>query len=283
MDCWRAGILESSISTIHNSNHPAIQYSINPLPQVLMPRLENKVALVTGSSRGIGKAIALKMAAEGACVVLTARTVEAAEAVATQIRAQGGEALALAVDVAVPAQVEAMFKATLEKFGALHVLVNNAGITRDNLVMRMSDDEWNAVLATNLTGVFNCIRTASKIMMKQRAGKIINLTSVVAEMGNKGQANYCAAKAGVIGLTKSVARELASRNIQINAIAPGFIETDMTAVLSKAAKESLLQSIPLGRMGTAEDVANMALFLASSEADYVTGQIMNVDGGLVMA
>ncbi len=260
-----------------------LHHSTNPTLQQVMSRLENKVALVTGSSRGIGKAIALKMATEGARVVLTARTVEAAEAVAAQIRQQGGEALALAVDVAVPAQVEAMFKATIEKFGALHILVNNAGITRDNLVMRMSDDEWNAVLATNLTGVFNCIRAASKIMMKQRAGKIINLTSVVAEMGNKGQANYCAAKAGVIGLTKSVARELASRNIQINAIAPGFIETDMTAVLSDAAKESLLQSIPLGRMGAAEDVANMAVFLASAEADYVTGQILNVDGGLVMA
>lgn len=247
-----------------------------------MARLANKVALVTGSSRGIGKAIALKMAAEGARVVLTARTVEAAEAIAAQIREQGGEALALAVDVAVPAQVEAMFKATLEKFGALHVLVNNAGITRDNLVMRMSDEEWSAVLTTNLTGVFNCIRVASKIMMKQRAGKIINLTSVVAEMGNKGQANYCAAKAGVIGLTKSVARELASRNIQINAIAPGFIETDMTAVLSETAKEALMQSIPLGRMGTADDVANTAVFLASAEADYVTGQTLNVDGGLVM-
>lgn len=248
-----------------------------------MPRLENKVALVTGGSRGIGKAIALKMAAEGARVVLTARTLEAGETVANELRAQGGEALALAADVAVPAQVEAMLKATTEKFGALHILVNNAGITRDNLVMRMSDEEWNAVLATNLTGVFNCIRAASKIMMKQRAGKIINLTSVVAEMGNKGQANYCAAKAGVIGLTKSVARELSSRNIQVNAIAPGFIDTDMTAILSDAAKEALLQSIPLGRMGTADDVANMAVFLASSEADYVTGQIMNVDGGLVMA
>lgn len=247
-----------------------------------MSRLANKVALITGSSRGIGKAIALKMAAEGARVVLTARTVEAAETVAAQIREQGGEALVLAVDVAVPAQVEAMLKATTEKFGALHVLVNNAGITRDNLVMRMSDEEWSAVLATNLTGTFNCIRAASKIMMKQRQGKIINLTSVVAEMGNKGQANYCAAKAGVIGLTKTVARELASRNIQVNAIAPGFVETDMTAGLSEAAKEAMLQSVPLGRSGTADDVANMALFLASSEADYVTGQTMNVDGGLVM-
>ena len=248
-----------------------------------MPRLTNKVALITGGSRGIGKAIALKMAAEGARVVLTARTLEAGETVANELRAQGSEALALAADVAIPAQVEAMLKATTEKFGALHILVNNAGITRDNLVMRMSDEEWNAVLATNLTGVFNCIRAASKIMMKQRAGKIINLTSVVAEMGNKGQANYCAAKAGVIGLTKSVARELSSRNIQVNAIAPGFIDTDMTAILSEAAKEALLQSRPLGRMGTADDVATMAVFLASSEADYVTGQIMNVDGGLVMA
>jgi 3-oxoacyl-[acyl-carrier protein] reductase len=248
-----------------------------------MPRLANKVAIITGGSRGIGKAIALKMSSEGASVVLTARTAEAVEAVAEQIRRQGGAALAFAVDVAVPAQVEAMVKATVEKLGGIHVLVNNAGLTRDNLVMRMSDEEWGAVLATNLTGTFNCIRAASKVMMKQRAGKIINITSVVAEMGNKGQANYCAAKAGVIGLTKSVARELASRNIQVNAIAPGFVETDMTTGLPEAAKEAMLQGIPLGRPGTPEEVAHMAVFLASAEADYVTGQIMNVDGGLVMS
>jgi len=247
-----------------------------------MSRLANKVAIITGGSRGIGKAIALKMAAEGARVVLTARTADAVEAVAEQIRQQGNEALALAVDVAAPAQVDALIKTTVEKFGGIHVLVNNAGLTRDNLVMRMSDDEWSAVLATNLTGTFHCIRAASKVMMKQRAGKIINLTSVVAEMGNKGQANYCAAKAGVIGLTKSVARELASRNIQVNAIAPGFVETDMTAGLPEAAKEAMLQSIPLGRPGTPEEVANMAVFLASSDSDYITGQTMNVDGGLVM-
>jgi len=248
-----------------------------------MSRLANKVAIITGGSRGIGKAIALKMAAEGASVVLTARSADAVEAVAEQIRQQGGAAMALAVDVAVPAQVDTMVKATVEKFGGIHVLVNNAGVTRDNLVMRMSDEDWNTVLATNLTGTFNCIRAASKVMMKQRAGKIINITSVVAEMGNKGQANYCAAKAGVIGLTKAVARELASRNIQVNAIAPGFVETDMTATLPEAAKEAMLQAVPLGRVGTPEDVAGMAVFLASSEADYITGQTLNVDGGMVMA
>lgn len=277
MDLWIDGALESII--------PSLQKTINPIihqSKRTMSRLANKVAIITGSSRGIGKAIALKMAAEGARVVLTARSAEAVEAVAAEIRQLGSEALALAVDVAVPAQVDAMVKTTVEKFGGIHVLVNNAGLTRDNLVMRMSDDEWSTVLATNLTGTFHCIRAASKVMMKQRAGKIINITSVVAEMGNKGQANYCAAKAGVIGLTKSVARELASRNIQVNAIAPGFVETDMTAGLPEAAKAAMLQSIPLGRPGTSEEVANMAVFLASSDSDYVTGQTMNVDGGLVM-
>jgi len=165
----------------------------------------------------------------------------------------------------------------------LHILVNNAGITRDNLVMRMSDEDWNAVITTNLTGTFNCIRAASKIMMKQRTGKIINITSIVALMGNKGQANYSAAKAGIIGLTKSVARELASRNVQVNAVAPGFVITDMTADLPEAAKTSMLQTIPLERAGTSEDVAGVVAFLASADADYITGQVLNVDGGMVMA
>ncbi len=248
-----------------------------------MKRLENKIAVITGASRGIGKAIALHMAAEGARLVLTARNLAGVETVAEEIRQQGGEALAFAADVTVAAETEAMIKKTVEKFGALHILVNNAGMTRDNLIMRMSDDEWQSVLATNLTGTYHCIRAASKIMLKQREGKIINMTSVVAEMGNKGQANYCAAKAGVIGLTKSVARELASRNVQCNAIAPGFIDTDMTAGLTENAKEVLLQSIPLGRIGKPDDVAHLAVFLASYEADYITGQVFNVDGGLVMA
>ena len=248
-----------------------------------MPKLQDKVAIVTGGSRGIGKAIALRLAAEGAKVVVTATTPEGADKTAAEIRQNGGQAVGFAANVADVKQVEALMKATVEQFGGLHILVNNAGITRDNLVMRMSDEDWNAVIATNLTGTFNCMRAASKIMMKQRSGKIINLTSVVALMGNKGQANYCAAKAGVIGLTKSVARELASRNVQINAIAPGFITTDMTAVLPEAAKTAMVQSIPLERMGTPEEVAGVVAFLASADADYLTGQVLNVDGGMVMA
>ena len=248
-----------------------------------MGKLQDKVAIVTGGSRGIGKAIALRLAAEGAKVVVTATTPEGADKTAAEIRQNGGQAVGFAANVAEVKQVEALMKATVEQFGGLHILVNNAGITRDNLVMRMSDEDWNAVIATNLTGTFNCMRAASKIMMKQRSGKIINLTSVVALMGNKGQANYCAAKAGVIGLTKSVARELASRNVQINAIAPGFITTDMTAVLPEAAKTAMVQSIPLERMGTPEEVAGVVAFLASADADYLTGQVLNVDGGMVMA
>ncbi len=248
-----------------------------------MPKLQDKVAIVTGGSRGIGKAIALRLATEGAKVVVTATTLEGADKTAAEIRQNGGQAVGFAANVADVKQVEALMKATVEQFGGLHILVNNAGITRDNLVMRMSDEDWNAVIATNLTGTFNCMRAASKIMMKQRSGKIINLTSVVALMGNKGQANYCAAKAGVIGLTKSVARELASRNVQINAIAPGFITTDMTAVLPEAAKTAMVQSIPLERMGTPEEVAGVVAFLASADADYLTGQVLNVDGGMVMA
>ncbi len=248
-----------------------------------MAKLQDKVAIVTGSSRGIGKAITLRLAAEGAKVVVTATTKEGAEKAADEVRQSGGQAIGFEANIADPKQVEALMKGTVEQFGGLHILVNNAGITRDNLVMRMSDEDWNAVITTNLTGTFNCIRAASKIMMKQRTGKIINITSIVALMGNKGQANYSAAKAGIIGLTKSVARELASRNVQVNAVAPGFVITDMTADLPEAAKTSMLQTIPLERAGTSEDVAGVVAFLASADADYITGQVLNVDGGMVMA
>lgn len=248
-----------------------------------MLRLQDKVALVTGGSRGIGKAIVMRFAHEGANVVLTGRNLEAAEKVAEEIRQEGGHATALAVNATVVTEVDGAIKTIVDKFGRLDILVNNAGITRDNILLRMRDDEWNDVIATNLTGYFNHIRAASKVMVKQRSGKIINLTSIVAQMGNRGQANYSAAKAGVIGLTKSVARELASRNIQVNAVAPGFIDTDLTSGLAEAVKDSLLQSVPLGRIGTPDEVAGLILFLASADADYITGQVLNIDGGLVMA
>jgi 3-oxoacyl-[acyl-carrier protein] reductase len=248
-----------------------------------MTKLQDKIALVTGGSRGIGKAIALRLATEGAKVVVSATTKAGADKTAGEIRQNGGQAAGFEANITDAKQVEALIKSTVDQFGALHILVNNAGTTRDNLVMRLSDEDWNAVIATNLTGTFNCIRAASKIMMKQRSGKIINITSVVALMGNKGQANYCAAKAGIIGLTKSVARELASRNVQINAVAPGFITTDLTAVLPETAKTAMLQSIPLERMGAPEDVASVVAFLASSDSDYITGQVLNVDGGMVMS
>ncbi|MDZ7266175.1 MAG: 3-oxoacyl-[acyl-carrier-protein] reductase [candidate division KSB1 bacterium] len=248
-----------------------------------MALLQDKIAIVTGGSRGIGRAIAVRFAAAGAKVVLTGRSLESAGKVAEEIRAQGGEAVAQAVNAAVAEEVEGLIKSTVDRFGRLDILVNNAGITRDNLLVRMRGEEWQEVLDTNLTGVFNHLRAASRVMIRQRSGKIINITSIVALMGNKGQANYCAAKAGVIGLTKSAARELASRNIQVNAVAPGFIDTDMTAVLGESVRETLLQSIPLGRLGTPGEVAGLVLFLASPEADYITGQVINIDGGMVMA
>jgi len=245
--------------------------------------LGGKVAIVTGASRGIGRAAAIALAKAGAKVVVNfAGNQSAANETLEMIKAAGGEAVTFQADVANAAAVEALVKTTLETFGRIDILVNNAGITRDNLLLRMKEEEWDAVINTNLKGIFNCTKAISRVMMKQKGGKIINMTSVVGIMGNAGQANYAAAKAGVIGFTKSIAKELASRAITVNAIAPGFIATDMTAGLSDQVKNDLAGSIPLNRLGTSEDVAAAVLFLASDAANYITGQTLNVDGGMVM-
>jgi 3-oxoacyl-[acyl-carrier protein] reductase len=245
--------------------------------------LEGKVALVTGGSRGIGRAIAINLAEAGADVVVNYAGNEAAAAeVAAHIESIGRKALVIKANVGNSGEVDAMVKQTLEAFGRLDILVNNAGITRDNLIMRMKDDEFDEVINTNLKGVFNCVRSVTRTMMKQRSGRIINISSVVGTMGNPGQANYVAAKAGVIGLTKSAARELASRGITVNAIAPGFITTDMTDKLSDEIKAQLLLQIPLARFGQPDDIAKTVLFLASDEASYMTGQTLHIDGGMYM-
>lgn len=245
--------------------------------------VQNKVAVVTGASRGIGRSIALALAESGADVVVNyAGSEQAAREVASEIEKLGRKALVVQADVADSEQVAQLIQQTIEAFGRVDVLVNNAGITRDNLLMRMKDDEWDDVIATNLKGVYNCIKAVTRPMMKQRSGRIINISSVVAALGNAGQANYVAAKAGVIGLTKSVAREFASRGITVNAVAPGFIETDMTAKLSEEIQSGLMNQIPLGRLGKPEDIAQMVRFLASDQSSYITGQTFHVDGGMYM-
>ena len=244
--------------------------------------LNGQVAIVTGASRGIGRAIALKLAQAGASVVVTATTKAGADKTADEIAAAGGKSLAVKVDVSVSAEVEELFKEAVAAFGRLDILVNNAGITKDGLLLRMKEQDWDAVLDVNLKGSFNCTREAAKIMSKARYGRIVNVSSVVGEMGNPGQANYCASKAGMIGLTKSVARELAKRNVTVNAVTPGFIETDMTSELSEKAKESLQEQIPMGRLGSADDISGAVLFLVSDSAAYITGHVLSVNGGMYM-
>lgn len=251
------------------------------LPESLQ-RLRRQVAIVTGASRGIGRAIALQLAAEGANVVINyASSSAVAQQVADEIVANGGSAIALQADVSKADQVDALLNAVMEKWNRVDILVNNAGITRDTLLLRMKLEDWQAVIDLNLTGVFLCTRAISKVMLKQRAGRIINIASVAGQMGNPGQANYSAAKAGVIGFTKTVAKELASRGITVNAVAPGFIATDMTSNLKA---DEILEYIPLGRYGQPEEVAGLVRFIAADPAAaYITGQVFNVDGGMVMA
>ena len=245
--------------------------------------LGNKVALVTGGSRGIGRAIALDLAKNGASVAVNFAGSEAkANEVVDEIKANGGNAFAIKADVSNGDEVQQMIKEVISQFGQLDILVNNAGITRDNLLMRMKDAEWDDVINTNLKGVFLCTKGVTRQMMKQRSGRIINIASVVGVSGNAGQANYVAAKAGVIGLTKTTAKELASRNITVNAVAPGFITTDMTDELPEDVKAEMLKQIPLAKLGEPSDIANIVTFLASEKSKYITGQTMHVNGGMVM-
>ena len=245
--------------------------------------VDNKVALITGASRGIGRATALELAKAGAKIVINyAGNAAAAQEVLKAIQDMGGQAIAVQANIAVAAEVDDLIQKTVTAFGSIDILVNNAGITRDALLMRMKEADWDAVLDTNLKGVFLCTKAVSKLMLKQRSGRIINMTSVVGLTGNASQANYAAAKAGVVGFTKSMAKELGSRGITVNAVAPGFIATDMTEVLPDSVKEQMTSTIPLGRPGTPSDVAKAVLFLCSDAAAYITGQTLNVDGGMVM-
>jgi 3-oxoacyl-[acyl-carrier protein] reductase len=245
-----------------------------------MPK--EKVAVITGASRGIGRSIALALAAQGATIVAVDMDQASTEAVVAELQAVGGKALAVVGNVTVSADVERMIDAATEAFGRVDILVNNAGITRDGLLMRMKDEDWDAVLNVNLKGAFLCTRAVFKVMSKQRYGRIINIASVVGQMGNAGQANYCASKAGLIGLTKSNAREMAKRSITVNAVAPGFIATAMTDALSDKVRTELTAQIPLERLGSADDIANAVVFLASEAAGYITGHVLSVNGGMYM-
>lgn len=245
-------------------------------------RLQNKVALVTGGARGIGKAISLALAKEGADIVIWDVNADEARKACAEIEALGRQTLAMQVDVTDYPKVEEGINKILDKLTKVDILVNNAGITKDNLVLRMSDADWDAVIKVNLKGTFNCSKAAFRPMMKARSGRIINIASIIGIIGNAGQANYSASKAGIIALTKTLAKELASRNVNVNAVAPGFIQTEMTAKLPEELKQKMLAQIPLNRFGSPDDVANVCLFLASNEADYITGQTLVVDGGMVM-
>lgn len=248
-----------------------------------MGKLVGKSAIVTGASRGIGKDIALYLAKEGAKVAVNySGSKDKADAVVAEIKAMGGEAFAIQASVDQADDVQNLISSTMEQFGSVDILVNNAGITRDNLLMRMKEHEWDDVINTNLKGVFLCTKAVTRQMMKQRAGRIINITSIVGVSGNAGQANYVAAKAGVIGLTKSTAKELASRNITVNSVAPGFISTDMTDALPEDVKSQMLSQIPLAKFGNPEDIAKAVAFLASEDANYITGQTIHVNGGMYM-
>jgi 3-oxoacyl-[acyl-carrier protein] reductase len=245
--------------------------------------LKGKCAIVTGGGRGIGKAIALKLAEQGANIVINYRSSEKeAEELVNAIANIGGTALAVKADVSKFDEAEKLIKGAQEKFGSVDILVNNAGITKDNLMLRMKEEDFDNVIAVNLKGCFNCIKHVSSVMLKQKSGRIINISSVIGLVGNAGQANYAASKAGVLGLTKSMAKELGSRGITVNAIAPGYIETDMTDVLPQKVKDTIMDSIPLKRIGKTSDVADLTAFLASDSASYITGQVINVDGGMVV-
>jgi 3-oxoacyl-[acyl-carrier protein] reductase len=245
-------------------------------------RLEGKVALITGGAQGIGRAIVLLLARQGVRVALSDINLEKAHETCREVEATGGQALAIGGNVADAAAAEAMVEQAAGKFGGLDILVNNAGITRDGVLLRMKEEEWDSVLAVNLKGAFHCTKAALRYFLKRKGGKIVNLASVTGEMGNAGQSNYAASKAGLIGFTKSVAREYASRNIQVNAVAPGFIDTAMSQAIPQKEREFLIKQIPLGRLGRPEDVAEAVLFLVSPAADYITGQVLNVNGGMYM-
>ena len=246
-----------------------------------MSNLQNRVVIVTGASRGIGRAVAVRFGEAGAVVVVAARG-DPADAAAEEIRGEGGRAVSVSVDVTDTKQIDAMISVALEEYGRIDVLVNNAGIVRDQLAMRMTVADWNAVIATNLTAAFTCSRAVLRPMLKQRSGRIINVGSVVGQMGNAGQVNYAAAKAGLVGFSKALAREVATRGVTVNVVAPGMIDTEMTSGLAKLAREAMLAKIPLGRLGTPDDIAGAIGFLASDEAAYITGHVLAVNGGMYM-